>query len=550
MSGIGSREVDESPAEARSTGRRALWLLPAATLIIGLAVTATLALVSQSQYTNNEKRLLKLRVRDAGALVAESLPTIQTPLASTAELAEATNGNPQKFKQFIAPSVGVGRTKRFVSVSLWRVGALQQGPVAVQGVAPELPRSGTTASAFLGGAAATSRLGVIGLLKSPQPRLGYALASGRKSGFVVYAEAPLPRSRRSRLQSSSQFAGLDYALYLGRGTSPQNLLVTDSNNPPLRGQTDMETVPFGNNTFSLVMSSREPLAGSLPRNLPWIIAGVGLLLSVAAAVGTLRLIERRRSAEQLAGRLELTADENQRLYAEQRTIAQTLQHSLLPDALPQVRGVQTSARYEAGERGVDIGGDWYDVIDMGDRRLLLVVGDVSGRGLRAATTMAALRFAIHAYAAQRDLPHTILNKLSYLLSVSDSGQLATILCAMVDIESREITLTSAGHLPPLLLSNGDSRYLETQVGLPIGVEPGETYSSTTVSTPPDATFVAFTDGLVEHRGENLDDGLARLREVATAQEVPLPELLSRVLDELRVGPSADDIAILGLRWAS
>jgi serine phosphatase RsbU (regulator of sigma subunit) len=163
--------------------------------------------------------------------------------------------------------------------------------------------------------------------------------------------------------------------------------------------------------------------------------------------------------------------------------------------------------------------------------------------------MAALRFAIHAYAAQHDPPAAILNKLSYLLNVADSGQLATIMCALVNIERREITLTSAGHLPPLLISNGDSRYLETEVGLPIGVEAGGTYSSMTVSMPPGATLVAYTDGLVEHRGENLDDGLARLREVATRQDAPLPQLLRTLVDELRDGPAADDIAILGLRWA-
>ena len=547
VNGTGSDEAEEPRMEANSVGKRSLWALPAATLVIGLLVTATLALVSQSQYTTNQKRLLKLRVRDAAALIGQSLPIVQTPLASATELANATNGNLAKFRHFVAPLIGTGGGK-FASVSLWRLGAIQRGPLAVAGVRPEIPP--TTATALFARAAGSAQVSLTGVLGGPAPRLGYAFAGSGSRRYATYAEVLLPASRRSRLQTTSQFAGLDYALYLGRGVAPGNLLLTDLDRPPPSGQSDMETVPFGDSAFSLVMSAKVPLAGTLPQILPWLIGGVGLLLSCAAALGTLRLTERRRNAERLAGRLERTANENRRLYAEQRTIAQTLQHSLLPDALPQVRGVQTSARYEAGERGVDIGGDWYDVIDLGDGQLLLVVGDVSGRGLRAATTMAALRFAIHAYAAQRDPPDAILNKLSYLLSVADSGQLATILCALVDIERREITLTSAGHLPPLLLSNGDSRYLETEVGLPIGVEPGERYHSTTISTPPAATLVAFTDGLVEHRGENLDDGLARLREVAMAQDRSLPELLSKLIDELRAGPTADDIAILGLRWAS
>ena len=154
------------------------------------------------------------------------------------------------------------------------------------------------------------------------------------------------------------------------------------------------------------------------------------------------------------------ADENRRLYSEQRSIAQTLQHALLPERLPKIRGVETSARYEAGVEGVDIGGDWYDLIALDDHRLLLVVGDVSGRGVRAAATMASLRYAIHAYAAQNDPPATILTKLSKLVNVGATGQLATILCALIDVEAHELTVTSAGHLPPLLISDGTGTFIQ------------------------------------------------------------------------------------------
>jgi serine phosphatase RsbU (regulator of sigma subunit) len=223
---------------------------------------------------------------------------------------------------------------------------------------------------------------------------------------------------------------------------------------------------------------------------------------------------------------------------------------MLPDALPQVRGVETSARYEAGEQGMEIGGDWYDLIPFDDRRLLLVVGDVSGRGLRAATTMASLRYAIHAYAAQNDPPATILTKLSRLVSVGDDGQLATILCALVDVDARSVTVTSAGHLPPLLISGGDAQYVQSVVGLPIGVETRTSYSSTTVTTTGPATLLAFTDGLVERRGESLDAGLARLRDAASSHDSALPELLRELVADLHHEPSEDDTAIVGLRWTS
>ncbi|MGZ4243711.1 MAG: PP2C family protein-serine/threonine phosphatase [Solirubrobacteraceae bacterium] len=548
--GEAAQPVDATTvARPRSLG---VYWLPAITLIIGLIVTGALVVVSHSQYVSNEKRVLKLRVRDAGALVVGALPGVQTPLASAAELADATHGNVAKFKAFAAPYVGsAGSAHQYVSLSLWRISSLASGPVAVQGAAPVLAAQPGTASAFLAAAARSPKLSGIGLLRVPAPRLGYAYANPDASGgYVVYGESALPASRRSRLQDTSAFAGLDYALYLGHKQAPSQLLVTNVGHFPLPSPSAADTVDFGNSAFTLAMSSRAPLTGSLPRDLPWIIAVLGVLLSLAAATLTLRLTQRRRAAEGLAQRLEVTASENERLYDEQRDIAQTLQHALLPDILPRISGIETSARYEAGEQGVEVGGDWYDVIALDASRLLLVVGDVSGRGLRAATTMASLRYAIRAYAAQSDDPAEILTKISRLVDVAESGQLATVLCAIVDTESRELTVTSAGHLPPLLLSDGEGRFLDSDVGLPIGVEEDAEYRSTTVTVPPGATVLAFTDGLVETRGESLDAGLERLRAAATRHHVGLPELLGMLVNELVNGRSEDDIAIVGVRWTS
>jgi serine phosphatase RsbU (regulator of sigma subunit) len=166
--------------------------------------------------------------------------------------------------------------------------------------------------------------------------------------------------------------------------------------------------------------------------------------------------------------------------------------------------------------------------------------------------MASLRFAIRAYAAQSDPPELILNKLTHLVNVADDGQLATVLCALVDPEQGEITVTSAGHLPPLLLSNGDGRFIDAEVGLPIGVETGSRYASTTVGVVPGAgtTLMAFTDGLVEVRGESIDEGLERLRRAAAGDHGPLSDLLTRLVSELGGGSSDDDIAIVGVRWTS
>jgi len=533
---------------AAAHSRRWPFWLPAGVLVIGLVLTGVLVWISASTYSSNERRLLDLRVREAGADFTGAFAAIQTPLASAAALADATSGDVTKFIRFTTPYT-VGATPTFGSVTLWRVGADQTGPVAVVGKPSELSATPSRAETFFASTAASrSHLGVVGLLAQPRPRLGYAFTSPGLTGrYVVYAESrPLPANRRSKFQKSSTFSDLNYALYLGSAQRPEDLLVTDLKKVPLTGQTASLSIPFGDNSFTFVVNARHPLLGSFPQRLPWLIGIIGVLLSIGAALLTLRLIQRRNHAEELASSLEQIADENRRLYSEQRTIAQTLQHALLPETLPKIQGVETSVRYEAGVEGVDIGGDWYDLIALDDHRLLLVVGDVSGRGVRAAATMASLRYAIHAYAAQNDPPETILTKLSKLVSVGSTGQLATILCALVDVKARKLTVTSAGHLPPLLISDGTGTFIKGAVGVPIGVNTGATYTSTAVSTPPAATLLAFTDGLVERRGESIDTGLERLQRAATANHSDLDELLSRLL-ELR-HDSDDDTAIAGLRW--
>lgn len=540
----------EDPEAGALDGRRWPYWPAVAVGVVGLLVTGVLVWISASTYSSNENRILKYRVRDAGALLTSALPNIQTPLASAAALADATHGDVNKFDAFIGRSVGPrGSGKQYVSVSLWRLGAGSSNPLAVVGGAPELAATPGRAASFVAQAAATGQLHVIGLLSAPQARLGYAVSSPGLTGrYVVYGEGALPANRHSRYQSSSTFTDLDYALYLGRSERQAKLLVSDLKKLPITGRQASIAIPFGDTALTFVVTPHRPLTGTFAERLPWLIAIVGLLLSLGAAALTARLIDRRNQAVRLARSLERIAEENRRLYAEQRTIAKTLQHALLPERLPKISGVETSARYEAGVKGVDVGGDWYDLIALDDRRLLLVVGDVSGRGVRAAATMASLRFAIQAYAAENDPPEEILTKVSKLVNVRRSGQLATVLCAVLDVEAHRLTVTSAGHLPPLLISNGSGTFVQSEVGVPIGVQSSSGYTSTSIDTPPAATLLAFTDGLVERRGESIDTGLARLQHAASSNHVQLDELLNRLLDDVRRDGGDDDTAIAALRW--
>lgn len=519
--------------------------LTIAVLVVALLVVGVLTWTSWLVYRHNENRLLDLKAKEAGSVLSAALPGVQTPLASAAELADATNGNPQQFEQLMAPFVGPGGP--FVSASLWPLATPGSGPVATVGSEPALAAQPTQAAAFLSRTARSPRLSVTGILGSQNPRLGYEFNSSLPNRrFVAYAETALPPHRQSALAKNSAFSDLSFALYLGRSARPANLLEASVDRVPSHGA--VAVVPFGDSAFTLVVQPRGSLSGTLSERLPWIIAVFGALLALAAAVTTERLVRRRRQAESLAGALDQVAEENRRLYTEQRTIAQTLQHALLPELLPDMEGIDSSSRYVPGVKGIDVGGDWYDLIAIDDRTALFVVGDVSGRGLDAAVVMASLRYAIRAYAAQGDAPALILTKLSDLVSVERAGHFATVLCAQCDIDRHEITVANAGHLPPLLICGDTAEFLTISTGLPVGVSSRPAYGEVIVPVPSGATLLAFTDGLVERRGENLDAGLQRLRDLAVGDEGSLEEFLTTLVGGLTNGGSDDDTALLGVRW--
>lgn len=514
-------------------------------VVVGVLVTAGLALVSAELASSNETHLLKLRSKEVGAALTSALPDVETPLGAVVALADTTGGARSKFAQFAAAYVGPRH--QFTSMSVWRIGHLDQGPVAVVGSQPELGQARGGAMAILRAAAARTGAGteltVRGLLHATQPRLAYAYVGSQPGPFLVEAEQALAKSRYTHLPSNSAYSNLEIAVYVGKRAVPSRLLLSTVHRLPLSGHHVQTEVPFGSDTLTVIISARQPLGGTLPDLMPWFIAIVGMLLTFGASVLTFRLIWG-------GGRAQRLAAENRLLYAEQREIAQSLQHALLPDELPQIAGLRLAALYDAGMPGIDIGGDWYDMIRLGPDRLLMVVGDVSGRGIRAAAAMAALRSAIQ-YAAQIDPPEVFLPKLSGLRSLRDHAQLATVLCVVIDLREQQVHVTSAGHLPPLLIHEGRGEYLRPEVGFPIGVDTDCSYTSSSFPVPSGATLLGFTDGLVERHGENLDDGLERLRRTAaSAGEEDLDQMLAQILERVRASESVDDTAIAAVKWVS
>jgi serine phosphatase RsbU (regulator of sigma subunit) len=518
-------------------------------LVLGLAVTAALSLTSLALYNNNEHRLLRLRARELGLVLTAVVPSIQTPLASAAALADATNGSPQKFRAFMAPYVGPG--KQFVSASLWPLPSSRPAPLVVAGVAPALAAMPGLSQRFFARARRSRVLSVTGLLGAGNPRLGYEFSTPGGSGrYGAYAESVLPKERRIPPSNNEGFSDLHFALYLGRSQRPKDLLATDLASVPIHGRQASTVVPFGDTVFTVVVTPKTSLGGAFFKSLPWIIAVFGVLISLGTAVMTERLSRRRLQAEDLAEALDAVATENRQMYDRQRSIAQTLQHALLPDSLPELPGLTMSARYVPAASGVDVGGDWYDVVATDPNRALLIVGDVSGHGLEAATTMASVRHAALAYAAIDGRPAAVLGKLSAFVGGTPHSYFATVLCVLIEVDSHRLTIASAGHLPPLLLEGEQARFPEFEIGVAIGVTKRSEYRETTVEVRPGAGLVAYTDGLVERREEILDVGLERLREAAVKQRLPIDTLVSKLAVELTSEGHHDDTAIVGIQWQS
>lgn len=538
---------DGSVPAARRNRRFPFARLTLAVLLLGLLVVGLLAWASWKSYDDNENRLLGLKAKEAASVLSASVPRIQTPLAAAAELANASGGNPQEFEQLMAPYVASGGP--FVSASLWRLDAPSAGPITTVGLRSDLASEPAAAADLFSRAQHSPLLSLTGILRAPALRLGYEYDFVGPKRFAAYAEAALPTDRQANIAQNAAFSDIHYALYLGRSQQTAGLVATDLKVLPVTGRQQTIVIPFGDSAFTLAITPRGPLTGVLSERLPWIIAILGTLLAATAALVTEWLVRRRREAEGLAAALDRAAAASEALHAQQRSIAQTLQQALLPQALPRVPGLDGACRYVPGTKGMEIGGDWYDLVPLVGGKAFFVVGDVSGRGVEAAAVMARLRYATVAYALQGDPPDAVLTKLSRLVTLEDSEHFATVLCGLVDPAGHEMVLANAGHLPCLVLGRGTAQIVSAKIGLPVGVSERAAYAPMTVSVPSKATVLAFTDGMVERRGEPLDASLGRLSDVAKIhQSLSLDELVATLVEEFTGEGIEDDAAILGVRW--
>ncbi|WP_443074092.1 SpoIIE family protein phosphatase [Streptomyces sp. NBC_01456] len=260
-------------------------------------------------------------------------------------------------------------------------------------------------------------------------------------------------------------------------------------------------------------------------------------------------------AEELTGRAAVGID-NARRYTRERTMAMTLQRSLMPRGLPDQDALEVAHRYLPAQAGV--GGDWFDVIPLPGARVALVVGDVVGHGLHAAATMGRLRIAVHNFSALDLSPDELLGHLDELVTHIDvqdedaeeapaiTG--ATCLYVVYDAVSGRVTAATAGHLPPAVAyPDGRVEFLHSPVSPPLGLGTGLPFETAELSLPEGSRLVLYTDGLVEDRNRDLDAGLETLRATLAGPDRTPEATCATVMRALLPARSADDVALLVAR---
>lgn len=254
--------------------------------------------------------------------------------------------------------------------------------------------------------------------------------------------------------------------------------------------------------------------------------------------------EERAVLTSIAG-LVAQALERARLYDAQHQLAHSLQAALLPHALPSIPGLDLAARYVPATRGVDIGGDFYDLIRLDESNAAAAIGDVQGHNVNAAALMGQVRTAVHATAGAS--PGEVLAHTNHLLTDLDPGLFTSCLYIHLDLAHHRARLATAGHPPPLLRHpDGHTEVLQMLPGLVLGIDPTADYTTTEIPLPPGSVLALYTDGLVETPGGDIEDAIADLAEhLARTPDGPAETLADALVHYATQGASrSDDIALL------
>ncbi|MGV4891134.1 PP2C family protein-serine/threonine phosphatase [Streptomyces viridosporus] len=390
--------------------------------------------------------------------------------------------------------------------------------------------------------------------------------------LAISSELDLPAVLRRVVSTATELVGARYGALGVLHESGEHLedLITAGLSEDERADLAGVAFPHGRGVLGLLIRDPEPLrvddipshpaSVGFPPGHPHMRTLLGVAISVRGKIyGDLYLSERRdgqpfdRDDEDilvaLAGAAGI-AIENARLFGRVRDSAETFQRLLLP-TLPDLRPFTAAAVYRPAAEPNRLGGDWYDALVLPDDAIGVVIGDVAGHDLHAAAAMAQTHSMLRALLYDRRTPPSeVLTQLDHTLHATAGIPVTTACLARIEPEESGWVLhwSTAGHFPPLLVGPGpETRYLDAEPGLPLGVNTGERRPDHRLPLPAGSTLVFFTDGLVEHPARSLDEGLTALAGLAAAHVArPLQEFVQALADH-HPGDGHDDMAVLALR---
>ena len=526
-------------------GARGRWLplrlVALLTLAIALLLTAVAVWGSYLGVRDQNRRLLKERTGEVSLVLTQAIDAIPTSLQQLGAVLTATNGDPRAFDDAAqqqanaSPSPITFAWLRPVSSGGFRVlaevggaGGLQVGQVVSDERAQTMR------------AALSSALVVPTPVIGKERILGFALGSpAAPVRTVLYRETTLgPAVTPPRAAGTAPFSELNVALYATLTPQPSAVLTSTTRDLPLRGNVHTTLLSVGNTRWLLTVSARSPLVGRLTADAPWVVLAIGLLGSILVGL-VVETAARRRDAA-----LEL--------YQVEHHVAESLQRALLP-RLPDLPGLELAARYLASGAGQQVGGDWFDAFPVGGGRCGIVVGDVIGHDVAAASAMAQIRALLRGYAVDGDPPAAVLSRLDRVIDELHLTQLVTVFYGLLDAPDEEggrrLRYSNAGHVPPVLRRpDGSVESLAGGASVVIGAPIATEYVESEAHLPWGSTLALFTDGLVEVPGGSLTDGLDRVAQtVSQLGSKPAESLCDDLLTDVSLRSLRDDIALLVIR---
>ena len=518
--------------------------MPIVVACIGLGLVALLSTLCWLAAGHSEQRQLQRQTDQAGALLQVAVAQIEAPLATSVRAMRAAEGDGDLFAAMAEPLLT--QQSPYRSVELYEIAATT--PVAQVGPESTLAaRRAAEIGSVLDRAAQAERMTIVDLL-DPQRTLGFAVVDGASSPrFVLYAERQLSPDPNVRRRSDEAFAQLRYAIYLGVETDTA-LLGSSERELPLDGRRAVATIPYGDQTLLLVASPNGRLSDWLSANLWWIVALVGAAATALGVLALLRLNRRRDEAERLAEDIALKHDE-------QRSIAETLQLGLLPQLLDVPPHTQIASRYWPAGDAQLIGGDFWDVFRIDERRWGLLIGDVCGKGMEAAVMTSLVRYTARAAAHLGASPADVLRSIHTAVNQHHPPTFCTVCFAMYEADGPadargHVVVSLGGHPRPLHIRDGGTEPVG-RFGTILGmIEPS--LSEDVIPIADGDTLVMFTDGLTDAPGDQAVP-VAELEELfrCAGDDVEvLADDIRMLKRRRRPSGSADDTALLVVRFGT